>query len=311
MTTTITSTSFDDLPLLNRGKVRDLYAVPGADDQLLMVATDRISAFDVVLPAGIPGKGQLLTSLSLEWFRLIEPIIPNHLITADVDAMPPAIKKHADVLRGRTMLVKKAHVVPIEAIVRSYLSGSAWKEYKVKGSIHGIELPKGLVESDKLSNVMFTPSTKAEAGEKDMNLHPDEAAKLIGVELCALIAEKAIEIFNFASKHAAERGLILADTKFEFGLLPATHEGQSLKERLILVDEVLTPDSSRFWEAKLYKPGQAQTSFDKQYLRDFLLKREKEGIPYNSAIPDDIIEGIRTKYAEALQRLTGPPTEAV
>ncbi|EJU06297.1 phosphoribosylamidoimidazole-succinocarboxamide synthase [Dacryopinax primogenitus] len=310
MTTTITSTSFSDLPLLNRGKVRDLYAVPGHDDQLLMVVTDRISAFDVVLHAGIPGKGQLLTSLSLEWFRLTEHIIPNHLITADVDSMPESIKKHADVLRGRAILVKKAQVVPIEAIVRGYLSGSAWKEYKVKGSIHGIELPKGLVKSDKLPQVLFTPSTKAEIGQHDMNIHPDEAAKLIGAELCALISDKAVEIYNYASKHASQRGLILADTKFEFGLLPETRSAQPLKERLILVDEVLTPDSSRFWEAKLYQPGQAQTSFDKQYLRDFLLQREKEGIPYETPVPENVIEGIRAKYAEALQRLTGPPTEA-
>ncbi|PIL24913.1 hypothetical protein GSI_12800 [Ganoderma sinense ZZ0214-1] len=300
-----------DLRLLSRGKVRDIYATSDPD-LLLFVASDRISAYDVILRNGVPDKGKVLTKISLFWFDKLKHVIPTHFVTADVDAMPSEVRKHKDVLAGRAMLVRKAKVVPLEAIVRGYLSGSGWAEYKKSGTVHGIQLPPGLVESQKLPEPLFTPSTKAEQGEHDENISPEKAASIIGADLCAKVEKAALQLYKEAADYALTRGLILADTKFEFGLVPsADGSGQ---EELILVDEALTPDSSRYWPADTYKPGGGQPSFDKQYLRDWLTQagfrkglesgpEGKEGEGWVMA--GDVVEGTRKRYLEALELLTG------
>jgi len=299
-----------DLPGLNfisKGKVRDIYST-SSPDHLLFVATDRISAYDVILQNGIPDKGKLLTQISLFWFKKLVDIIPNHFVSADVEEMPEEVHKYKDQLDGRAMLVRKAEVVPIEAIVRGYLSGSAWAEYQKTGTIHDIPMPAGLLESQKLPEPLFTPSTKAAQGTHDENISPERAAQLIGQDLYNQISSISLQLYKAASSYALDRGLILADTKFEFGLVPDTGE-----HRLILVDEVLTPDSSRYWPLESYESGKPQPSFDKQYVRDWLVKsgyrkglesgpEGKEGQGW--VIDEDVVKGTRERYTEAVMLLS-------
>ena len=259
MSAPVIETDFLDLPLLKRGKVRDLYDL---DDCLLMVATDRISAFDVVMPNPIPDKGKVLTQISLFWFEIMQPIIGNHVISAAVDEYPASCRPYADVLRDRSMLVKKAQPLPIECVVRGYISGSGWKSYRQSGSVCGIGLPDGLVESEKLPQPLFTPSTKEEVGQHDINIDFDETVRRIGKTTAERVRDLSLTIYEKGAQLAEGRGIIIADTKFEFGF-----DG----EDLILIDEVLTPDSSRFWPQAAYRAGGSQKSYDKQYLRDYLL----------------------------------------
>ncbi|KAG6894794.1 hypothetical protein C0992_004650 [Termitomyces sp. T32_za158] len=307
--TSLTTTDLPGLTLLGQGKVRDVYAT-SSPDHLLFVATDRISAYDVILKNGIPDKGKLLTQLSLFWFKKLGNIIQNHFVTANVDEMPEEVRKYKDQLDGRAMLVKKASVVPLEAIVRGYLSGSAWNEYKKSGTVHGMPLPAGLVESQKFSEPIFTPSTKAEQGAHDENISPDQAAKLIGAELYAQISTAALHLYKAAADYAHTRGVILADTKFEFGIITSP----SGEKDLILIDELLTPDSSRYWPLSSYAPGGPQPSFDKQYVRDWLVaqgfRKGLEGGPEGHqgegwVIEENVVEGTRARYAEAVELLTG------
>ncbi|KAL1684142.1 hypothetical protein EV122DRAFT_257151 [Schizophyllum commune] len=297
-----------DLPLVSKGKVRDIYALPSSPEHLLFVASDRISAYDVILNNGIPTKGKLLTQISLFWFRKLAHIIPNHFVTADVDAMPEGVRKYKDQLDGRAMLVKKAKVVPLEAIVRGYISGSAWAEYKKSGTVHGMPAPAGLVESQKFPEPIFTPSTKADQGAHDENISAEQAAALVGQDLYDRISRAAIALYKTAADYAATRGVILADTKFEFGLIP----GADGKDELILVDELLTPDSSRYWPADSYKPGGPQPSFDKQYLRDWLVSKGfKKGLESGPpgqegqgwTIDEDVVEGTKKRYEEVVRLL--------
>ncbi|KAG5335326.1 hypothetical protein C0989_001429 [Termitomyces sp. Mn162] len=304
----LTTTNLPELTLLSQGKVRDVYAT-SSPNHLLFVATDRISAYDVILKNGIPDKGKLLTQLSLFWFKKLGDIIPNHFVTADVDEMPEEVRKYKDQLDGRAMLVEKASVVPLEAIVRGYLSGSAWNEYKKSGTVHGIPLPAGLVESEKFPEPMFTPSTKAEQGAHDENISPEQASKLIGAELYEQISTAALQLYKTAADYARTRGVILADTKFEFGLITLP----SGEKRLILIDELLTPDSSRYWPLSSYAPGGPQPSFDKQYVRDWLVaqgfRKGLESGPEGQegegwVIEEKVVQGTRTRYAEAVDLLT-------
>ncbi|KAF9269241.1 phosphoribosylaminoimidazole-succinocarboxamide synthase [Marasmius fiardii PR-910] len=300
----LVNTDLPGLPLLSRGKVRDIYST-SSPEHLLFVATDRISAYDVILKNGIPDKGKLLTQLSLFWFKKLEHIIPNHLVTANIDEMPEEVKRHKDQLEARTMLVRKAKVVQIEAIVRGYLTGSAWSEYGKSGTVHGISLPSGLKESQRLPEPLFTPSTKAEQGAHDENISPEQAVKLLGEELYTRISQASLKLYSDAAEYALSKGLILADTKFEFGLVSSP----SGSETLILVDEVLTPDSSRYWPLEGYEAGKSQPSFDKQYLRDWLvsagfrkgLESGKEGKGW--LIDEDVVRGTRKRYEEALNLL--------
>jgi len=282
-----------DTPLIGRGKVRDLYAI---GDDLLLVATDRISAFDHVLATGIPGKGKVLTQISLFWFDLLSPIVPNHLITADVAQFPASLRPYADQLEGRSMLVKRAKMFPVECVVRGYLTGSGWKEYQASSTVCGIPLPAGLKDGSRLPRTIFTPSTKGEAGEHDENISMGTVEKLIGPADAAELSRLTVAIYERALAHAESRGIILADTKFEFGRTDAG---------LILADEVLTPDSSRFWEASLWKPGAAQPSFDKQFVRDYLESIRWNKQPPAPALPADVVERTQAKYLEAFRRLTG------
>ena len=287
------TTNLGPTPLVGRGKVRDLYAVDGA---LLLVATDRISAFDHVLGTGIPDKGKILTQISLFWFDLLKDVVPNHLITAEVSEFPAALQPYASQLEGRSMLVKRAAMFPVECVVRGYLTGSGWKEYKASSSVCGIPLPAGLQDGSRLPEPLYTPSTKGEAGTHDENISYDATVAAIGVTDAAELKRLTLAIYNQAAAHAESRGLILADTKFEFG---RTGEG------IILADEVLTPDSSRFWEAAAWKPGGAQPSFDKQFVRDYL-----ESIHWNKqapapGLPSEVVERTQAKYLEAFRRLTG------
>ncbi|KAF7302083.1 SAICAR synthetase [Mycena indigotica] len=301
-----------DLPtltLLSKGKVRDIYATSDPNS-LLFVASDRISAYDVVLKNGIPQKGQLLTQISLFWFDKLAHIIPNHFITADIHSMPSEVREYEEQLEGRTMLVRKAQVLPLEAIVRGYLTGSAWSEYKKSGTVHGIPLPAGLVESQRLPEPLFTPSTKAEQGQHDENISPAQAATLIGDALYSKLSAAALSLYNAAAEYARSRGIILADTKFEFGLVPVGAEEQEL----ILVDELLTPDSSRYWPLEGYEPGKSQPSFDKQYLRDWLVgagfRKGLEGGPEGSPkgtgwlIDPNVVDGTRQRYQDVVTMLT-------
>ncbi|KAI4527347.1 phosphoribosylaminoimidazole-succinocarboxamide synthase [Schizophyllum commune Loenen D] len=297
-----------DLPLVSKGKVRDIYALPSSPEHLLFVASDRISAYDVILNNGIPAKGKLLTQISLFWFRKLAHIIPNHFVTANVDAMPEGVRKYKDQLDGRAMLVKKAKVVPLEAIVRGYISGSAWAEYKKSGTVHSMPAPAGLVESQKFPEPIFTPSTKADQGAHDENISAEQAAALVGQDLYDRISRAAIALYKTAADYAATRGVILADTKFEFGLIP----GADGKDELILVDELLTPDSSRYWPADSYKPGGPQPSFDKQYLRDWLVSKGfKKGLESGPSakegqgwtIDEDVVEGTKKRYEEVVRLL--------
>jgi phosphoribosylaminoimidazole-succinocarboxamide synthase len=291
--TVLLRTDFPDLELHASGKVRDVYLVD--KDHLLFVATDRISAFDYVLATGIPHKGRVLTQLSLFWFHFLEKIVPNHLVTADVHQYPQAIQKYADQLQGRSMLVRRADMFPVECVVRGYISGSAWKEYKASGAVCGIRLPAGLKESDKLPEPIFTPATKATTGH-DENISFEEMVKLLGVELSQKLRDATLAIYQKASDYARDRGIILADTKFEFGLTP---------DGITLADEVLTPDSSRFWPAAKYHPGTAQESFDKQYVRDYLEEIRWDKKPPAPALPAEVALQTSQKYLEAYKQLTG------
>jgi phosphoribosylaminoimidazole-succinocarboxamide synthase len=285
-------TDFPELTLHARGKVRDLYSL---NEQLLFVATDRISAFDYVLATGIPEKGRVLTQLSLFWFDFLKDVVKNHLITAKVEEYPAPLKKYADDLRGRSMLVIKAQMIDIECVARGYLSGSGWKEYQQTGAVCGIKLPTGLKESDKLPEPIFTPATKALSGH-DENISIEEMAKRTGKELAEKLRDLTLKIYKTAADYAAGRGIIIADTKFEFG---QTSQG------LILADEVLTPDSSRFWPAGKYQPGKAQESFDKQFVRDYLEAIKWNKQPPAPSLPEDVARKTSEKYIEAYRILAG------
>ncbi|HEV2467817.1 MAG TPA: phosphoribosylaminoimidazolesuccinocarboxamide synthase [Candidatus Sulfotelmatobacter sp.] len=286
-------TNFPDLKLHASGKVRDVYDID--DQQLLFVASDRISAFDYVLATGIPHKGQVLNQISLFWFDFLADVVPNHLITADVEKYPPQVKKYADQLRGRSMLVRRAEIFPVECIVRGYISGSAWKEYKATGKVSGIALPAGLKESDAFPEPIFTPSTKATTGH-DENISFDQMCDTIGVENASHLRDLALRVYKKAANYARQRGIIIADTKFEFG---RTAQG------ITLADEVLTPDSSRFWPADKYAPGRAQDSYDKQYVRDYLEQIHWNKQPPAPALPPEVARRTSEKYLEAYSQLTG------
>jgi len=288
----ILTTDFKDLKLYKRGKVRDVYDL---GDKLLIVSTDRISCFDVVLPTGIPYKGRVLTSLSCFWFDFIGDIISHHLISSDFNDYPEELKKYKPVLEGRSMLVKKTQPFAVECVVRGYLSGSGWKEYREKGAVCGIKLPAGLSESEKLPDVLFTPSTKADTGH-DLNIDQGYVEGLIGKERADKLKEASIKIYEKASAYALGRGIIIADTKFEFGISDGG---------IILIDEALTPDSSRFWPAADYIPGRPQPSFDKQFVRDYLETLDWDKTPPGPELPEDIIRRTSEKYLEAHKRLTG------
>jgi phosphoribosylaminoimidazole-succinocarboxamide synthase len=260
-----------------------------------MVATDRLSAFDVVMPNPIPGKGAILTQMSKFWFAMMGSLIPNHLITADVEAFPEVCRPHLDILRDRSMLVHKAEPLPVECIVRGYISGSGWKSYTESGDVCGIRLPEGLTESDRLPEPLFTPSTKADAGAHDENISFEQTVDILGEDLAVRLRDVSIAIYKKAVEYAGARGIIIADTKFEFGMIG---------EQLTLIDEVLTPDSSRFWPQDAYRPGGPQDSFDKQYVRDYLLSLGWDKAPPAPELPAEVIEGTRAKYEEALRRLT-------
>lgn len=291
MTKAIQKTNFPDLKFLNRGKVRDIYAV---GDNLLLVATDRISAFDVIMPNPIPGKGVILNRMSAFWVKQMEDIIDNHIISTEVSDYPPECSPYLDILEGRSMLVKKATPLPVECIVRGYLSGSGWNDYRRNNIISGIKLPDGLKESSKFPETIFTPTTKAPEGQHDTAIDKKEMEKLIGVDLADKVIKIAIAIYERAAALALKSGIIIADTKMEFGLLD---------DKLILIDELLTPDSSRFWPADAYEEGRGQKSFDKQFLRDYLLSINWNQKPPAPELPPDIIEKTRSRYAEAFQRL--------
>jgi len=293
VSTAVYETDFKELTLIKRGKVRDLYDL---GDALLMVASDRISAFDVVMPDPIPDKGKVLTQISLFWFGKMAPLVKNHVISGNAADFPPACRPYADILEGRSMLVEKTDPLPIECVARGYISGSGWKSYQREGSVCGIPLPDGLVESDRLPDPLFTPSTKEEAGAHDINIDFEEAARRIGRPAAEKARDLSLQIYNRGAELAREKGIIIADTKFEFGL----KDGD-----LILIDEVLTPDSSRFWPQDRYRPGGGQESFDKQYLRDYLDSVEWDKTPPAPSLPEAVIENTRKKYLEALERLTG------
>ena len=286
-------TDFPELQLFASGKVRDVYQV--GSGQLLFVATDRISAFDYVLATGIPHKGQVLTQLSLFWFDFLKDIVPNHLVTPDVNRYPAEVQRYSDPLRGRSMLVQKAEMFPVECVVRGYLSGSGWKEYKASGSVCGIKLGAGLHESDELPEPIFTPATKATTGH-DENISFDQMTKLVDPEDARRLRDLSLAVYKKAAAYAREKGIIIADTKFEFGRTAAG---------ITLADEVLTPDSSRFWPVDLYQPGQSQPSFDKQYVRDYLEEIHWNKQPPAPALPTEVARRTSRKYVEAYERLTG------
>ncbi len=289
----ILQTDFPNLKLVKRGKVRDIYDV---GDYFLIVSTDRLSAFDVIMQQGIPFKGKVLTRISQFWFDFSQGIIKNHLISASVDDFPPACHEYSVELEGRSMLVKKAEVIPIECIIRGYISGSGWNDYKATGRISGIKLPEGLQESEELPEPIFTPSTKAEIGTHDENISADEANKIAGEENINKVKNAAMNIYKTAAAYALEKGIIIADTKMEFGLIDGN---------LILVDELLTPDSSRFWPVDKYQKGRAQESYDKQFVRDYLLSINFDKKPPAPILPDDIINKTSEKYLDVLFKLTG------
>jgi phosphoribosylaminoimidazole-succinocarboxamide synthase len=285
-------TEFNDISLFKRGKVRDVYDL---NDKLLVISTDRISCFDVVLPTCIPHKGEILTQLSLFWFELTKDIIPNHFISADIEEFPQSLGKYKDILSGRSMLVKKAKSIPVECVVRGYLSGSGWKEYQKSQSICGVKLPKGLKESDKLPEPIFTPSTKEDVGH-DINVSEEYVKKELGKDITEELKKASIAIYVKASRYAESKGIIIADTKFEFGIYGG---------KTILIDEVLTPDSSRFWPKGEYKPGGPQPSFDKQFVRDYLETLDWDKTPPAPELPNYIVEKTSKKYLRALFVLTG------
>jgi phosphoribosylaminoimidazole-succinocarboxamide synthase len=293
MTQPVFETDLPGLSLLKRGKVRDIYDL---GDNLLMVATDRLSAFDVIMPDPIPDKGKVLTQISLFWFDVMTPLIENHVIASRVEDFPESCKPYAETLAGRSMLVRKTEPLPIECVVRGYISGSGWSSYKETGSICGIVLPEGLKESDRLPEPIFTPSTKEEIGEHDINIDFEETVKRIGQTLAEKVASLSLSIYQKGLALADEKDIIIADTKFEFGIAGG---------KVILIDEILTPDSSRFWPKASYRPGGAQKSYDKQYVRDFLIAMNWNKKPPAPSLPEKIIQDTRSKYLEALKQLTG------
>ncbi|PWT87395.1 MAG: phosphoribosylaminoimidazolesuccinocarboxamide synthase [Blastocatellia bacterium] len=291
---TLLQTSLDELPLLRRGKVRDVYSVD--DDRLLIVATDRISAFDCVLPTPIERKGEVLTALSEFWFGKLGHVVANHLISTNIEDMPESIRSHSETLAHRAMLVKRSEVFPVECVVRGYLVGSGWKDYKRTGDVCGHKLPEGLRESDQLPQPLFTPSTKAEEGH-DENITEDQVKALIGEENTKLLRDASLRLYSEARDYARQRGIIIADTKFEFG--------RDKNGTLTLIDEVLTPDSSRFWPADAYEPGRSQPSFDKQFVRDYLETLDWDKKPPAPAIPPEVAKATTARYLEAYRLLTG------
>jgi phosphoribosylaminoimidazole-succinocarboxamide synthase len=315
----ILETNLSGIPLARRGKVRDVYDL---GEHLLIVATDRISAFDYVLGSGIPDKGRVLTQLSAFWFEQVADLTPHHLVSMDVDDFPAVLTPHRDLLRGRSMLVRKTDPLPVECVARGYLSGSGWKEYQKTGAICAIPLPPGLHESDRLPAPIFTPATKAESGH-DQNISEAEAGRIVGTDLIGRLRDLTLSIYSRGVAHAATRGILIADTKFEFGLrrasgasasqgLATNGGGKDLSRRrvedakaeLVLIDEVLTPDSSRFWPATSYEPGHGQPSFDKQFVRDYLEKIGWNKQPPVPSLPDDVVLKTREKYIEAFEQLT-------
>ncbi|MEW6570493.1 MAG: phosphoribosylaminoimidazolesuccinocarboxamide synthase [Nitrospirota bacterium] len=291
MKSVILETNFPDMKLVKRGKVRDIY---DAGECFLLIATDRISAFDVILPDGIPGKGRVLTQISLYWFKKMEDIIPNHVVTGDVEVFPDHLKKYREVLEGRSMLVRKTIPVPVECVVRGYLSGSAWKEYKEGKSVCGIRLADGLIEFSRLDEPVFTPSTKADEGH-DVNISFEDVKHLVGEGLAHKLRDKSLKIYSRARNIAEKKGIIIADTKFEFGLYD---------NQLMLIDELLTPDSSRFWSSKYYAPGKGQDSYDKQIVRDYLLTLDWDRTYPGPSLPEEIIEKTAMRYEEILRIIT-------
>jgi phosphoribosylaminoimidazole-succinocarboxamide synthase len=299
----VLETSLEGLTLARRGKVRDVYDL---GEHLLIIATDRISAFDYVLGSGIPDKGKVLTQLSAFWFDHVGDLVPHHVVAVDVDQFPASTKPHRDVLRGRSMLVKKTDPLPIECVARGYISGSGWKDYQQTGAVCGIALPAGLRESDRLPEPIFTPATKAESGH-DENISEAQAGAIVGEALIKRLKHLTLSIYARGVEHADEKGIIIADTKFEFGRGPASggSASQGQPEQLILIDEILTPDSSRFWPKDTYAPGQSQFSFDKQFVRDYLEEIRWNKQPPVPSLPDDVVQRTRDKYLEAYKRLTG------
>jgi len=289
--TAIYETDFPDLKLINRGKVRDIYEL---DDKILLVASDRISAYDVIMPNPVPQKGEILTQISLYWFQVMEPIVSNHLISSNVEEYPEVCKQYADQLRNRSMLVHKAKPLPIECVVRGYISGSGWSSYSETGEVCGIKLPGGLKESEKLDKTIFTPSTKEELGNHDINISFEEAVDIVGIDLAEQVKNLSIAIYEKGAQIAGEKGIIIADTKFEFGIF---------EDKLILIDEILTPDSSRFWPQNTYQSGGPQNSYDKQYLRDYLSSIKWNKTPPAPSLPDEVIQNTHQKYMEALTSL--------
>jgi phosphoribosylaminoimidazole-succinocarboxamide synthase len=287
-------TDFPTLKPLKKGKVRDIYDL---GEHLLMVATDRISAFDVVMPDPVPGKGEILTSISLFWFARMKSLVQNHLVSSRIEDYPAECRPYSDVLRGRSMLVRKAEPLPVECIVRGYISGSGWNSYRKDGTVCGIRLPEGLRESDRLPEPVFTPSTKAEIGIHDENISFEEAVRKLGRSVAEKVKEVSLAIYKKGAEQADRCGIIIADTKFEFG---------RYGEDILLIDEILTPDSSRFWPKDSYQPGRSQKSFDKQYLRDYLNTLNWDKTPPAPSLPKDVIENTRKKYQEALTILTSP-----
>ena len=297
LATPVIHTRVNGLAPHRQGKVRDLYDL---DDRLLMIATDRISAFDYVLGSGIPDKGKVLTQLSAFWFDQTRSIVPNHLITTSVADYPAQVRAEAAMLEGRSMLVRKTNPVPIECVARGYLSGSGWKDYAATGTVCGIALPGGLRESDRLPQPIFTPATKATSGH-DVNISEAEAGRIVGDTLIATLRALTLALYAFGTAHAESRGIILADTKFEFGLTDAG--------TIMLIDEVMTPDSSRYWPKDQYMPGGVQPSFDKQYVRDYLEQIQWNKQPPVPSLPEDVVMRTREKYLEAFRRLAGRPLE--
>lgn len=289
----ILQTNFPKLKLYAKGKVRDIYEI---GDYLLLVSTDRLSAFDVIMNQGIPYKGMVLTKISEFWFNFTKDIIPNHFITTDVDKYPAECREYSDILRNRSMLIKKVKVIPIECIVRGYITGSGWKDYKRTGGISGIKLPVGLQESEKLPEPIFTPSTKAEIGEHDENISAEQALHIVDKETFKAVKNATINIYKKASEYALTKGIIIADTKFEFG---------KINGQIILVDEVLTPDSSRFWPLDKYEKGRSQQSYDKQFVRDYLISINFNMQPPPPPLPDEIIRKTSEKYLDIYKKLTG------
>ena len=293
LATPLLETRLNGLAPHRSGKVRDLYDL---GETLLLIATDRISAFDYVLGSGIPDKGRVLTQLSAFWFDQTRHLVPNHLLDTDVRRFPQELQPYADMLAGRSMLVKKTNPVPVECVARGYLSGSGWKDYAATGTVCGIALPAGLRESDRLPEPIFTPATKATSGH-DINISEEEAGRLVGAPLIETLRRLTMELYAFGAAHAERCGIILADTKFEFGLTPAGE--------ILLIDEVMTPDSSRYWPRDHYQPGRPQTSFDKQFVRDYLEQIRWNKQPPVPALPDDVVARTRDKYLEAYRRLAG------